>query len=35
MGILESKNILVTGVTTNTSIAYKVTEIAQAEGANV
>lgn len=35
MGILEGKNILVTGVTMNTSIAYKVTEIAQAEGANV
>lgn len=35
MGILEGKNILVTGVTMNTSIAYRVTEIAQAEGANV
>ncbi len=35
MGILEGKNILVTGVTMNTSIAYKVTEIALAEGAKV
>ena len=33
MGILEGKTILVTGVTMNTSIAYKVAEIAQAEGA--
>ena len=33
MGILEGKNILVTGVTMNTSIAYRVTELAQAEGA--
>ena len=32
MGILEGKNILVTGVTMDTSIAYRVTEIAQAEG---
>ncbi len=35
MGILEGKNILVAGVTMNTSIAYRVVEIAQAEGANV
>ncbi len=35
MGILEGKTILVTGVTMNTSIAYKVAEIAQAEGARV
>lgn len=35
MGILEGKNILVAGVTLNTSIGYKVAEIAQAEGANV
>ena len=35
MGILEGKNILVTGVTMNTSIAYRVTELAQAEGAKV
>ncbi|WOQ18301.1 enoyl-ACP reductase FabI [Raineyella sp. W15-4] len=35
MGILDGKNILVTGVTMNTSIAYKVAEIAQAEGATV
>ncbi|WP_257477512.1 enoyl-ACP reductase FabI [Acidipropionibacterium jensenii] len=35
MGILEGKTILVTGVTMHTSIAYKVTEIAQHEGARV
>lgn len=35
MGILEGKNILVTGVTMNTSIAYKVAEIAQQHGARV
>ena len=35
MGILEGKNIVVTGVTLNTSIAYAVAEIAQAEGAKV
>ncbi len=35
MGILEGKNILVTGVTMDTSIAYKVAEIAAAEGATV
>ena len=35
MGILEGKTILVTGVTMNTSIAYRVAEIAQAEGAQV
>ena len=35
MGILEGKTILVTGVTMNTSIAYKVAEIAQTEGATV
>ncbi len=35
MGILDGKNILVTGVTMNTSIAYRVAEIAQAEGATV
>lgn len=35
MGILEGKKILVTGVTMNTSIAYKVAEIAAAEGATV
>ena len=35
MGILEGKNILVTGVTMNTSIAYAVADIAQKEGANV
>lgn len=35
MGILEGKNILVAGVTMNTSIAYRVVEVAQAEGAKV
>ncbi len=35
MGILEGKKILVTGVTLNTSIAYAVAQIAQAEGAEV
>lgn len=35
MGILEGKNILVAGVTLNTSIGYRVAEIAQAEGATV
>ncbi|MFV0406439.1 MAG: enoyl-ACP reductase FabI [Propioniciclava sp.] len=35
MGILEGKAILVTGVTMNTSIAYRVAEIAAAEGATV
>lgn len=35
MGILEGKNVLVTGVTMNTSIAYAVADIAQQEGANV
>ena len=35
MGILEGKDILVTGVTMRTSIAYAAVEIAQREGANV
>lgn len=35
MGLLDGKTILVTGVTMNTSIAYKVAEIAAAEGATV
>lgn len=35
MGILKGKNILVAGVTMNTSIGYRVAEIAQAEGAKV
>ena len=35
MGILEGKNVLVAGVTMNTSIGYRVAELAQAEGANV
>lgn len=35
MGILEGKNILVTGLTMNTSIAYSVADLAQREGATV
>lgn len=35
MGILEGKNVLVTGVTMNTSIAYAVARLAQQEGATV
>ncbi|MBP8919474.1 MAG: enoyl-ACP reductase FabI [Micropruina sp.] len=35
MGILEGKNILVAGVTMNTSIGYRVAEIAAHEGATV
>ena len=35
MGILQGKNILVAGVTMNTSIGYRVVELAQAEGATV
>lgn len=35
MGILEGKSVLVAGVTMNTSIAYRVAEIAQREGATV
>ncbi|GAB3675922.1 enoyl-ACP reductase FabI [Actinocorallia lasiicapitis] len=35
MGILEGKNILVTGVLTDASIAFQVAKIAQEQGANV
>jgi meromycolic acid enoyl-[acyl-carrier-protein] reductase len=35
MGVLDGKSILVTGVLTNASIAFKVAEIAQQEGASV
>lgn len=35
MGILDGKRILVAGVTMNTSIGYRVAELAQAEGATV
>ena len=35
MGLLDGKNIVVTGVVTHHSIAYRVAELAQAEGANV
>ena len=35
MGILEGKNILVAGVTLDTSIGFHVARIAQAEGATV
>ena len=35
MGILEGRKILVTGITMNTSIAYKAAEVAQREGADI
>jgi len=35
MGILEGKNVLVTGVLTESSIAFHIARIAQEEGANV
>jgi len=35
MGILQGKNILVTGVLTDGSIAFHIAKIAQEEGANV
>jgi meromycolic acid enoyl-[acyl-carrier-protein] reductase len=35
MGLLEGKSILITGVLTNASIAFRVAEIAQDEGASV
>ena len=35
MGILQGKNILVTGVLTDSSIAFHIAKIAQEEGANV
>ncbi|RLP11107.1 enoyl-ACP reductase FabI [Propionibacterium australiense] len=35
MGILEGKKILVTGITMDTSIAYKAAEVAQREGADI
>ena len=35
MGILQGKNILVTGVLTEASIAFHIARIAQEEGANV
>ena len=35
MGILEGKNILVAGVTLDTSIGFHVAKIAQLEGARV
>jgi len=35
MGILSNKNILVTGVLTDGSIAFHIAKIAQEEGANV
>ncbi|MBI3429525.1 MAG: SDR family oxidoreductase, partial [Actinobacteria bacterium] len=35
MGILNGKNILVTGVLTEASIAFHVARLAQEEGANV
>ena len=35
MGILEGKNVLVAGVTMNTSIGYRVAEVAAEQGATV
>jgi meromycolic acid enoyl-[acyl-carrier-protein] reductase len=35
MGLLDGKSVLITGVLTNASIAYRVAEIAQREGATV
>lgn len=35
MGILDGKKLVVTGITMNTSIAYKVAEVAQQQGATV
>lgn len=35
MGILEGKNILVTGILTDSSIAFHIAKLAQEEGANV
>ena len=35
MGILEGKNILVAGVTMNTSIGYRIAEVAAEQGATV
>ena len=35
MGILEGKNVLITGVLTDASLAFGVAQIAQAEGANI
>ena len=35
MGILEGKNVLVTGVLTDASLAFGVAQLAQAEGANI
>ena len=35
MGILEGKKILVTGVLTDTSIAFHVARLAQEEGAEI
>jgi enoyl ACP reductase len=35
MGILQGKNILVTGVLTDSSIAFHIAKIAQEEGATV
>ena len=35
MGILAGKNLVITGVLTDASLAYGVAEIARAEGANI
>ena len=35
MGILDGKNVLITGVLTDASLAFGVAQLAQAEGANI
>ena len=35
MGILDGKNVLITGVLTDASLAFGVAQLAQAEGANL
>ena len=35
MGILEGKNILITGVLTDSSLAFGIAQMAQREGANI
>lgn len=35
MGILEGKNVLITGVLTNSSLAFGIAQLAQREGANI
>ena len=35
MGILEGKNVLITGVLTDSSLAFGIAQLAQREGANI